>query len=406
MINMGLIKNVYFLLFVGFLLFLSCSEPKVDFSNEKSISLRLLKIADGLHSPVSADFASDGTMLIAEQTGAIRIIKNGSLLESPFLDLQNKLIKLSGAYDERGLLGFALHPNFATNNKFYLYYSAPTNIKGSDHQSVISEFKVGSNPLQADLESERVLLIIQQPESNHNGGELKFGPDAYLYIGLGDGGGAGDKHGKTGNGQDLNTFLGKILRIDVNNDGSYRVPQDNPFVSNKFAKPEIWAYGLRNPWRFSFDKKSGQLFVADVGQNKFEEVNIVEKGGNYGWKIMEGMHCYEPEANCNQKGLKYPIHEYQHKNGISVTGGYVYNGNGITFLTGKYVFADWTGPIFFLEKTGNRWQKGNIELLDKPAGDLKILGFAEDNDAELYMLTNQEVGPKGKNGAVYKLLKP
>lgn len=404
--NMELIKKYNVLIIMVFILFGSCSDTSTNTNNKKSIPVKLLKIADGLHSPVSAIFAPDGLMFLAEQTGQIRIIKDNSLVEDPFLDLQNKLIKLSGAYDERGLLGIAFHPNYAINKKFYVYYSAPSKVKGSDHQSVISEFKVGTNPLRADPASEKIVLSIQEPESNHNGGELKFGPDGYLYIGLGDGGGAGDKHGKTGNGQDLNTFLGKILRIDVNTDGAYRVPEDNPFVADKQAKPEIWAYGLRNPWRFSFDKKSGQLFAADVGQNKFEEVNIIEKGGNYGWKIMEANHCYDPETNCKTEGLTLPIHEYEHEIGISITGGYVYNGKAIPSLSGKYIFADWTGPMFFLEQNGKIWKDGNIELVNKPSGDLKILGFAEDNDAELYILTNQEVGPKGKNGAVYKILKP
>jgi glucose/arabinose dehydrogenase len=403
---MKCINRFTILIVLALFILASCAENKTKTSNEKSISVKLLKIADGLHSPVSAVFAPDGSMLIVEQTGQIRLIKDNSLVEKPIYDMQNKLVKLSGAYDERGLLGIALHPNFSQNKKLYLYYSAPSDVKGSDHQSIISEFKLINNSFQVDAASERVLLSVQQPESNHNGGELKFGPDGFLYIGLGDGGGAGDKHGTIGNGQDLNTFLGKILRIDVNTDATYIVPQDNPFVSVKDAKPEIWAYGLRNPWRFSFDKKSAKLFVADVGQNKFEEVNIVEKGGNYGWKIIEASHCYDPESNCKTEGLKLPIHEYEHKDGISITGGYVYNGSAIPMLKGKYIFADWTGPMFFLEQSEKSWQKGNIELLDKPSGDLKILGFAEDLKSELYVLTNKEVGPKGSNGAIYKIVKP
>lgn len=394
------------LIFIILTLVLACSEPQPKSPDEKKVSVKFLKIAEGLHSPVSAVFLADGTMLIAEQTGQIRVLKSNSLLSEPFLDLQSKLVKISGAYDERGLLGIALHPEFASNKKFYVYYSAPTEDKGSDHQSIISEFRVSNDPLRADISSERVLLKVQQPESNHNGGELKFGPDGYLYIGLGDGGGAGDKHGEIGNGQNLNTLLGKILRIDVNSTLPYAIPEDNPFVSNKSAKAEIWAYGLRNPWRFSFDKLSGELFVADVGQNKFEEINIVEKGGNYGWKIMEASHCFDPEDNCKMEGLKLPIHEYEHEDGISITGGYVYHGKALPALKGKYIFADWTGPMFYLEKNGTSWQNGKIELLDKPSGDLKILGFAEDKDAEIYVLTNQEVGPKGTGGAIYKLLKP
>ncbi|MFA6946569.1 MAG: PQQ-dependent sugar dehydrogenase, partial [Pedobacter sp.] len=186
---------------------------------------------------------------------------------------------------------------------------------------------------------------------------------------------------------------------------TYGVPQDNPFVE-KQAKPEIWAYGLRNPWRFSFDRKTGQLFAADVGQNQFEEVNIIKKGGNYGWKIMEANHCFDPAENCKTEGLILPIAEYEHKEGISITGGFVYCGKALAALSDKYIFADWTGPMFYLEKKGESWIRGSVELADKPSGDLKILGFAEDNHAELYVLTNQDVGPKETKGAVYKLIKP
>ena len=389
--------------------FLSCNKisPKVgkDKNNLPSESVKLEKVAEGLHSPVAATFTPDGLMLVCEQTGLIRSIKNNKLNDIPFLDIQNKLIKLSGAYDERGLLGIALHPEYNSNKKFYVYYSAPSSQVGGDHQSVISEFTASSNPLQADTGSERVILRVEEPESNHNGGDLHFGKDGYLYIALGDGGGAGDKHGNAGNGQNLNILLGKILRIDVNTDQGYKVPEDNPFIG-KQAKPEIWAYGLRNPWRFSFDRKNGALFAADVGQNKYEEINIIEKGGNYGWRIMEATHCFDPEENCKTEGLKFPIAEYNHDVGISITGGYVYNGKLLAGMTGRYIFADWNGPVFYLEKKGESWQKGSIELNGKPSGDLKILAFAEDIDAELYILTNQEVGPKSSKGAIYKFVKP
>lgn len=396
-------------LFFLFAAFLSCNKisPKEgkDKSNLPSESVKLEKVAEGLHSPVAATFTPDGLMLVCEQTGLIRSISNNKLNDIPFLDIQNKLIKLSGAYDERGLLGIALHPDYNSNKKFYLYYSSPSSQEGSDHQSVISEFTASLNPLQADIGSERVILRIEEPESNHNGGDLHFGKDGYLYIAVGDGGGAGDKHGKEGNGQNLNILLGKILRIDVNTDQGYKVPEDNPFIG-KQAKPEIWAYGLRNPWRFSFDRNNGALFAADVGQNKHEEVNIIEKGGNYGWRVMEATHCFDPEENCKTEGLKLPIAEYDHDAGISIAGGYVYNGKSLTGMTGRYIFADWNGPLFYLEKKGESWQKGSIELNGKPSGDMKILAFAEDIDAELYILTNQEVGPKSSKGAIYKLIKP
>lgn len=388
---------------------LACTNPRGEKGRETkdptALTIRLHEIAGGLHSPVAAAFTPEGLMLVCEQTGVIRSIENGKLSDTSFLDLQSKLVKISAAYDERGLLGIALHPDYSSNKKFYVYYSAPSQQIGSDHKSVLAEFKTSSNPHQADATSERIILTVEQPESNHNGGNIKFGPDGYLYIGMGDGGGAGDMHGPSGNGQNLNTLLGKILRIDVNTTKAYGIPADNPFVG-KPAKPEIWAYGLRNPWRFSFDRKTGRLFVADVGQNTYEEVNIVEKGGNYGWKIMEATHCFEPAKNCKTEGLKLPINEYDHKTGISITGGFVYNGKSLKGLTDKYLFADWTGPVFYLENSENTWIRKSIELAGKPAGDLKILSFAEDNDAELYILTNQEVGPKTVKGAVYKLVNP
>lgn len=402
-------KNSGFIFIALILILASCNEPVKNSSGEKNlapaISLKLEKIAEGLHSPVAAAFNPEGLMLVCEQTGQIRVLENNKLIDKPFLDLENKLVKMSGAYDERGLLGIALHPEYKSNKKFYVYYSAPSTEKGSDHQSVIAEYKVSTDSRIADAATERILLTIQQPESNHNGGDLKFGPDGYLYIGVGDGGGAGDRHGERGNGQNLNTLLGKILRIDVNTDQSYGIPNDNPFVG-KEAKPEIWAYGLRNPWRFSFDKTSGQLFVADVGQNKFEEVNIIEKGGNYGWKIMEAGHCFDPEENCKTEGLILPIAEYEHEEGISITGGFLYRGKELAGLSVRYIFADWTGPMFYLEKKGESWIRGTVNIADKSAGDLKILCFAQDNNAELYVLTNQEVGPKDTKGAIYKLINP
>lgn len=402
-------KNSGFFFGAFIVLLAACSEPLKKSNNGDNltpeISLKLEKLAEGLHSPVAAAFSPEGLMLVCEQTGQIRVLENNKLTDKPFLNLENKLVKISGAYDERGLLGIALHPEYSSNKKFYVYYSAPSTEKGFDHQSVIAEYKVSGDPMFADAATERILLTIQQPESNHNGGDLKFGPDGYLYIGVGDGGGAGDRHGETGNGQNLNTLLGKILRIDVNTDQNYGIPNDNPFVG-KEAKQEIWAYGLRNPWRFSFDKNSGQLFVADVGQNKFEEVNIIEKGGNYGWKIMEAGHCFDPEENCNKEGLILPIAEYEHEEGISVTGGFVYHGKELSKLTDKYIFADWTGPMFYLEKKGGSWIRGKISLAAESAGDLKILSFAQDNNAELYILTNQEVGPKDTKGAIYKLINP
>ncbi|MDB5012576.1 MAG: glucose/sorbosone dehydrogenase [Daejeonella sp.] len=367
-----------------------------------SITLNLVKIADNLTSPLNVIFLDDTKMLIGEQHGVISLFENGKLASTPFLDLRSKMVKIGASYEERGLLGLVLHPQFKTNNKFYVYYSAPSNASGSDHKSVLSEFI--SNGATADLKSERILLTVEEPESNHNGGCLKFGNDGFLYVSLGDGGGAGDKHGNTGNGQNLNTLLGKILRIDINKGNPYAVPSDNPLVG-KNGKPEIWAYGFRNPWRFSFDSKTNLLFVADVGQNTWEEVDIVEKGGNYGWKIMEATHCFDPEKNCETSGLILPINEYKHDDGISITGGYVYNGSSIAGLTGKYVFADWSGPFYFLQKSGDKWQRGTIKIGNKPSEDLKILSFAEDNAGELYVLTNTAGSPERGKGAIYRFSK-
>ena len=407
-----MINRAGYMLLLSAVLISACNNVAKKKENDKSLpakAIKLAEVAGGLHSPVAATFAEDGMMLICEQTGLVRALQNNKLNGKPFLDIRNKLVKLSGAYDERGLLGIALHPEYASNKKFYVYYSAPSSQAGIDHQSVVAEYTTSADPFEADPSSERILLTIPEPESNHNGGDLHFGPDGYLYISVGDGGGGGDKHGDSGNGQNLNTLLGKILRIDVNAAEGYKIPADNPFVG-KHAKPEIWAYGLRNPWRFSFHGESGKLFAADVGQNKFEEVNNIERGGNYGWRIMEASHCFNPEENCETKGLIPPIAEYDHDTGISITGGYVYSGKLLPDLKGSYVFADWNGSAFYLSPktvSGNtKWEKGDLELVEKPSRDFKILSFAEDNDGELYMLTNSEVGPKGTNGAIYKLVKP
>jgi glucose/arabinose dehydrogenase len=233
---------------------------------------------------------------------------------------------------------------------------------------------------------------------------LQFGPDGYLYISFGDGGGQGDKHGEFGNGQAMDTWLGKILRIDINTKTGYLVPKDNPFIGRKNAKPEIWAYGFRNPYRFSFDKASGQLFAGDVGQDNWEEVDIIKKGANYGWRLTEGTHCYNPTTGCDIKGITMPITEYSHKIGISVMGGYVYNGQRVPVLKSKYLFADWTGPIFYLQKAGNKWQRGRITFQNIPQ-NLKITGFGEDTTGEIYILTSPDTGPGNTKGSIYKIVK-
>jgi glucose/arabinose dehydrogenase len=267
---------------------------------------------------------------------------------------------------------------------------------------VLAEYKVSGNTDEADPVSEYVLMEIKEPESNHNGGQLAFGPDGFLYIGLGDGGGAGDKHGAIGNAQDLSTVLGKILRIDVDSKRPFSIPPDNPFVNKKDARPEIWAYGLRNPWRFSFDRKTGKLFCADVGQNKWEEVDIIEKGKNYGWRIMEGNHCYDPENNCDSKPLTAPVVDYSRDKGVCVTGGYVYRGKKMQALLGKYVFGDWKGKMYYLEETPGTWKMNDLKIEGKKDHDLglNINSFGEDEDGELYILAQKMTGTFMSNGVV------
>jgi glucose/arabinose dehydrogenase len=392
-----------FLLFA----FCSCADSKAKESAAPPVrKARLQLVTDRFISPVNMAVPGDrsGRLFFCQKEGKVWIVQQNKQLPTPFLDVSGDMISVNPGYDERGQLGMAFHPEFRKNHKFYVYYSAPATKKGFNHTSRLVEFTVAAgNPNIADPATRRVLLEIDEPESNHNGGQLQFGPDGYLYIGLGDGGGGGDKHGPAGNGQDLNTLLGKILRINV--DGTpYKVPADNPFVNQPGARPEIWAYGLRNPWRFSFDRKSKMLFAGDVGQDKYEEVDIIIKGGNYGWRILEGFHDYKVPAGTDKSQLIAPIHEYSHDLGISITGGYVYRGNAIPSLQGLYVFGDYNGKAFVLESTGNKWERSPLELSGLPADNMQILSWGEDEQGELYMLTSTS-GKDGFKGAVYKLVK-
>jgi glucose/arabinose dehydrogenase len=374
-----------------------------SFVDPAVITLKVQKLAGDLQAPTAMAFPGNGSIWITEQTGKIRILKNGKLSDVPLLDLGSKLPKLSNSYEERGLLGIALHPKFKVNKKFYVFYSLPSD--GTfNHKDVVAEYKLASNGTQVQDNTGRIIISAEKPDGNHNGGAVQFGPDGYLYISFGDGGGQGDKHGEIGNGQSLKTLLGKILRIDVNTDSAYRIPTDNPFVNQPEARGEIWAYGFRNPYRMSFDKASKQLFVGDVGQDTWEEVDIVRKGGNYGWRLQEGNHCYNPATGCAVKGIIKPIAEYNHREGVSITGGYVYNGKTIPALKGKYFFADWTGPVSYLKKLGENWQRGKVVLKNLPEG-LKVTGFGEDDASELYMLTNPDTGPGNKEGSVYRIMK-
>ncbi|MGQ0703639.1 MAG: PQQ-dependent sugar dehydrogenase [Gemmatimonadales bacterium] len=345
-----------------------------------AVELRLVEVASGLSFPLFLTSApGDATRLfIVEKGGRIRIIRNGTLLTTPFLDLTAQ-VSQGG---EQGLLGLAFHPGYATNGRFIVHY---TNLGGDTR---ISVFRVSADPDRADAGSEQVILAADQPFSNHNGGMIVFGPDGKLYIGLGDGGSGGDPQG---NGQNPNTLLGKILRLAVNDAGQASVPPDNPFAGQGGARGEIWSYGLRNPWRFSFDRQTGDLYIGDVGQNAREEINASTgpqpgRGVNYGWNTMEGTLCFQPSANCNRAGLTLPVLEYGHSQGCSVTGGYVYRGSAIPALQGHYFYADfcegWVRSFRLSEGMAAELREWTTL---RPGGQLP--SFGEDGAGELYVMT-------------------
>jgi len=287
------------------------------------------------------------------------------------------------------LLGLAFDPDYRDNGHFYLYYSA-----AGPRRSVLSRFSNSPNdPNVADPDSELVIMEISQPYGNHNGGQIAFGPDGHLYVGLGDGGKGGDP---LGNGQDIGSFLGAILRIDVRygcGNKNYCIPPDNPFIGIAGARGEVWAYGLRNPWRFSFDKGTGILWVGDVGQNRWEEIDIVEKGLNYGWNVMEGAHCFSPSVGCNTVGLALPMVEYGHADGCSVTGGYVYRGSNTPSLLGAYVYGDFcSGRIWGLRYDGVSITEHRLLV----NSDLSITSFGRDLSGNLYVLSRDD--------GIYKLV--
>jgi glucose/arabinose dehydrogenase len=389
------------------------------------LAIRLQLVASNLVSPTVLTHAGDGSgrLFIADQIGQVRIVDNtGNLLPTPFLDISNKLVTLMPGYDERGLLGLAFHPGYGTNGRFFVYYAAPPASSNFDNLTVLSEFKVSTNnPNLADPNSERVLLTINEPEFNHEGADIVFGPDGYLYLGPGDGGGAGDQHGTTGNAQSLSTLLGKMLRIDVDNGTPYGIPSDNPFVRTLGARPEIYAYGLRNPWRFSFDRGgTHQGFVADVGQNLWEELDILRKGGNYGWRILEGNHIFDATVaaalNVNVPALDYPIFEYGHGPiGIAIIGGFVYRGTNYPAMNGQYVFGDFStsfaipdGQLYYLSQTRpGIWERFSFQLWPNNARFGRFIkGFGEDEAGEIYVLTTTLLGPTGQTGNVLQMLHP
>ncbi|HKN32187.1 MAG TPA: PQQ-dependent sugar dehydrogenase [Terriglobales bacterium] len=342
------------------------------------LTLSLTTVVSGLGSPVDLQVPSDNTgrFFVVEQPGTIRIISNGALLATPFLDITSQ-VDFGG---EKGLLGLAFHPSYSQNRRFYVNYDR---VSGGQMQTVISEFQASAiNPNLADATTERILFTVVQPFPNHKGGQLVFGPDGFLYIGLGDGGSGGDP---LRNGQSLQTMLGKMLRIDVDHTSSglaYAIPPDNPFAAGG-GLPEIWAYGLRNPWRFSFDRSTSRLFCADVGQDHYEEVDILQKGGDFGWNIMEGLHCFNPATGCNMNGLILPIAEYDHTEGDAVIGGYVYHGTAIPQLAGTYLLSDFgSGTIWNLtESPPGTWTRTRLLSTGR-----NISSFGQDPSGELYVL--------------------
>ena len=341
--------------------------------------ISLAKVAGGFSQPVHVAHAGDGSgrIFVVEQTGRIRILDNGVVLPSPFLDISAKLV----CCGEQGLLSMAFPPGFASRKHFYVNYT-----RTPDGATVVARYRVSvGNTNAGDPTSEEVVLTIPQPFTNHNGGQLAFGPDNNLYIGMGDGGGGGDPQG---NAQNPGTFLGKLLRIDVESGATpYGVPGDNPFLQSAGFLPEIWAVGLRNPWRFSFDRGTGDLYIADVGQNNFEEIDVQSAGNpggqNYGWNIMEGASCYNSSL-CDTAGLTLPVSTYDHSKGCSITGGMVFRGADFPVLQGIYFYGDYcTGRVWGLRKNGAGWE--NAELLAPRSPPLNITTFGEDEAGNVYV---------------------
>ncbi|MFC1603575.1 CHRD domain-containing protein [Planctomycetota bacterium] len=419
------------------------------------VGIELEVVASGLTAPVSLepDPLDSDRLYILDQSGLVRVIDHGQLLEEPLLDVQDLLIQPLGFlgsfdvndFDERGLLGLAFHPKYAKPAspgylRLYTYTSEPAQetadftidipLDQVNHQSVIREWQLNPNNGNVDPDSSRVLMRIDQPQFNHNAGHLAFGPKGYLYIALGDGGGANDTadgHGTEGNGQNINTVHGSILRIDPTDpaltpfstdllsvNGAYRVPVDNPFV-DKDGIDEIYAYGLRNPYRFSFDKRSGALIVADVGQGNVEEINIVQKGGNYGWHLKEGSFMFDPEGvevglPLDDPALLDPVAEYDHDDGLSIIGGFTYYGITIPELWVKYVFGDFSrgffspdGRILVADLFTSQIHELLIGPEQLPLG-LFVKGIGQDHQGEVYVLASKALGPYGDTGVVLKIV--
>ena len=441
-------------IFIIVLLILVQSCRKHDSNPPPSGSYDLKLITDNLVSPVAVVGSPDETkrLFVVDQVGKIWIINaGGTKMPNPFIDVSSKIVSLTPQYDERGLLGLAFHPDFRHNGKFYLFYTAPPVTGGPepgaswDNQTCIAEFSVShGNPNQADLSSEKIIFEANHPQSNHNGGTIAFGPDGYLYISIGDGGNADDigpghvndwyAINAGGNGQDVQqNLLGNVLRIDVDRSSeqkNYGIPDDNPFV-NAPGEDEIYAYGFRNPYRFSFDLGGDhRLFLGDAGQSLYEEIDVVTKGGNYGWNVKEATHCFNTDNDLEERNscpvvdsagnpLIDPIIEVKNSANpaggetIAIVGGNVYRGSSIPFLSGKYIFgflaADFSAPngklLLANPSATGLWSYEEIKLKSFPNNLGQFLkGFGQGSDGEIYAVTSTEIGPQGSTGKVYKLV--
>jgi glucose/arabinose dehydrogenase len=411
-----------------------------------TVSLRL--VAGGLTAPITMVPVNDrsGRLFVVDQAGTIRILRpDGTLAPEPFVDLRDRMVPLMPRFEERGVLGLAFHPRFAKNGRLFIFYSAPLRAgapEGFNVTSRISEFRVSAtDPDRVDVGSERVLLEVDKPQSNHNAGTIVFGPrDGYLYVSIGDGGGGGDMDlghvddwypaNPGGNGQDITqNLLGNILRVDVDRGRPYGIPRDNPFVGEE-GLDEIWAYGFRNPYRMSFDQAGRHaLIVGDAGQSGFEEVNVVRRGGNYGWNVKEGTHCFNaadptvdlptcPSTDPEGDPLIDPVVEYPNFArgeglGVAVIGGYVYRGHDLPGLRGRYIFGDWSrslatndGTLFAATpRPQGPWSMRQLLIEGTPDGHVGhlVLGIGQDRRGEIYVLTSDERGPTGTTGQIYKL---
>ncbi|MBP7051758.1 MAG: PQQ-dependent sugar dehydrogenase [Phycisphaerae bacterium] len=412
------------------------------------VRVELQAVASGLAAPILVvpDPVQSGRLHIVDQVGLIRVVDNGQLLPEPFLDLTSLVVPVRVNYDERGFLGLAFHPGYADPNspgfrKLYTYTSEPLAGPADftvelpagatmNHQSVVREWQWDGASAQIDPNSSRELLRVDQPQSNHNAGHLGFGPDGYLYIAFGDGGGANDTaagHGITGNGQNINTILGSLVRIDpldpamtpdspdpASANGAYRVPADNPFVGVD-GIDEIFAYGFRNPYRFSFDRRSGALIVPDVGQNRVEEINFVRKGRNYGWNVKEGTFEFDPATGAvglplDDPELADPVVQYDHDDGLSVIGGYTYYGTAVPELWGQYICGDFSrqfsvpeGRLFVADLFAGTIQELLLGAAGAPLG-LFVKGFGQDHEGEIYLVASTALGPAGDTGVVLKIV--